>query len=83
MEWNKLLGLSASLLAGGAAWFPKTAPWSWGNRASLENQKYGILGSVLPQLDGVQIQFVQCRSLTLTDIKHYTRYSYRMLKTRG
>ena len=44
MEWNKLLGLSASLLAGGAAWFPKTAPWSWGNRTSLENQKYGILG---------------------------------------
>ena len=38
-----------------------------GNRTSLENQKYGFSAAVLPQLDSVQVQFVQCRSLSLTN----------------
>ena len=38
LEQNRtgLLGLSASLLAGGTVWFPKTAPWSGAARKKAE-----------------------------------------------
>ena len=57
---TKWLGLSASLLAGRTAKvLSPTIPWS--GATSLQ-----INVVVPPQLDGVQVQFVQCRSLSLT-----------------
>ena len=49
--------------------------WVWGNKTSLENQKYGFSAVVLPQLDSVQVQFVQCRSLSLTN-----KYKKKIIK---
>ena len=44
MEWNRLLGLSASLLAGGAAWFnPKLLPGPGKENPASKYQKYGTL----------------------------------------
>ena len=46
MEWNKLLGLSASLLAGGAAWImdtQKLLPGPGQSNPASKYQKYGTL----------------------------------------